>query len=218
MSFLSGMLGIIVGFLVVAVIICIVIFIIYKKLTSTITETIGIENLNEIKNAAKNVKNLKDEEYTREKNVSGMTKLLEPEILKDFPEFNKDLLFSTVESVLRKIFNCLESKSIESLQNDTESLIILPKLKEQIEDMKKGDFTEDDVKNAKNGIMSAIKTIDDEQDTEITYFFGQELSNVKLDIEAYMDRISKVNKQDVIEVANKVSVNTIYFLKDNFDK
>ena len=65
-----------------------------------------------------------------------MTKLLEPEILKDFPEFNKDLLFSTVESVLRKIFNCLESKSIESLQNDTESLIILPKLKEQIEDMK----------------------------------------------------------------------------------
>ena len=71
MSFLSGMLGIIVGFLVVAVIICIVIFIIYKKLTSTITETIGIENLNEIKNAAKNVKNLKDEEYTREKNVSG---------------------------------------------------------------------------------------------------------------------------------------------------
>ena len=136
MSFLAGALGVIFGFLIIAVIVGIVIFIVYKKVTNTITETIGKENFNEIKNVAKNVKNLKDEEYTREKNVSGMTKLLEPEILRDFPEFNKDLLFSTVEREIRKIFNSLESKSIESLQNDTESLIILPKVKEQIEDMK----------------------------------------------------------------------------------
>ena len=67
-------------------------------------------------------------------------------------------------------------------------------IKQQVEDMKNGDFTE--------------------QDTEITYFFSQELSTNKLGIEEYMDRISQINKQNVIDIANKVSINTIYFLKN----
>ena len=87
-------------------------------------------------------------------------------------------------------------------------------IKQQIEDMKKGDFTEGEVENAKQGIIAAIKSIDDEQDTEIMYFFGQELSKNKLDIDKYMDRISKGNKQNVVDIANKVSVNTVYFLKN----
>ena len=87
-------------------------------------------------------------------------------------------------------------------------------IKQQIEDMKKGDFTEEEVENAKQGIVAAIKSIDDEQDTEIMYFFGQELSKNKLDIDKYMDRISKGNKQNVVDIENKVSVNTVYFLKN----
>lgn len=86
-------------------------------------------------------------------------------------------------------------------------------IKQQIEDMKKGDFSEEEVENAKQGIIAAIKSIDDEQDTEIMYFFGQELSTNKLNIDEYMDRISKVNKQNVVDIANKVSVNIVYFLK-----
>ena len=87
-------------------------------------------------------------------------------------------------------------------------------IKQQIEDMKKGDFTDEEVENAKKGIIASIKTIDDEQDTEITYFFSQELSKSKCDIEQYMERISGVTKEKVVDVANKVSVNTVYFLKD----
>ena len=87
-------------------------------------------------------------------------------------------------------------------------------IKQQIEDMKKGDFTEEEVENAKKGIIASIKTIDDEQDTEITYFFSQELSKSKCNIEQYMQRISEVTKDKVVDVANKVSVNTVYFLKD----
>lgn len=87
-------------------------------------------------------------------------------------------------------------------------------IKQQIEDMKKGDFTDEEVENAKKGIIASIKTIDDEQDTEITYFFSQELSQIKCDIEQYINRIAVVNKENVIEIANKVSINTIYFLKD----
>ena len=87
-------------------------------------------------------------------------------------------------------------------------------IKQQIEDMKKGDFTEEEVENAKKGIIASIKTIDDEQDTEITYFFSQELSNSKCSVEQYMDNIRAVTKEKVIDIANKVSINTVYFLKD----
>ena len=87
-------------------------------------------------------------------------------------------------------------------------------IKKQIEDMKKGDFTEDDIENAKKGIIATINTIDDEQDTGITYCFGQELSQTDISIQDYIEKIKKVNKQDIINIANNVAINTIYFLKD----
>lgn len=87
-------------------------------------------------------------------------------------------------------------------------------IRQQLEDMKKGDFTEQEVENAKHGIIAAIKTIEDEQDTEIMYYFGQELSINKIDVKKYIERISKVSKKDIINIANKISINTVYFLKN----
>ena len=87
-------------------------------------------------------------------------------------------------------------------------------IKKQIEDMKNGDFTDEEIENAKNGIIASIKTINDEQDTEITYYFGQELSGTKTSLEEYVENIQKVSKSDVLEVAKQISINTIYFLKN----
>ena len=86
--------------------------------------------------------------------------------------------------------------------------------KQQIEDMKKGDFTEEDIQNAKKGIIAAIKTIDDEQDTGITYYFGQELSESDVSMEEYIARIQEVTKEDVTYIAQNVAIDTVYFLKD----
>ena len=88
-------------------------------------------------------------------------------------------------------------------------------IRKQLEDMKNGVFTDDDIENAKKGIISGIKAIDDEQDTEITYFFGQELTGSKTSLEEYIEKIQKVSKDDIIKVANSININTIYFLKDN---
>lgn len=87
-------------------------------------------------------------------------------------------------------------------------------IRQQINDMKVGNFTDDDIKNAKIGIIASIKMIDDEQDTGISYYFGQEISDERLDIEDYISKVQNVNKQDIIDIANKVSINTVYFLKD----
>ncbi len=91
---------------------------------------------------------------------------------------------------------------------------VLNLIKKQLEDMKNGDFTEEEVENAKKAIISSIKTIDDEQDTSITYYFGQEMSGNQKSVEEYIERIGKVTKEDIIQVANKVETNTIYFLRN----
>ena len=87
-------------------------------------------------------------------------------------------------------------------------------IKKQIEDIRKGDFTEEEVENAKKAIISSIETIDDEQDTSITYYFGQEMSGNQKSVDEYIERIGKVTKEDIIQVANKVETNTIYFLRN----
>ncbi len=87
-------------------------------------------------------------------------------------------------------------------------------IKKQIEDMKKGDFTEGDIENAKKGIIAAIKSIEDEQDTELMYYFGQELAQNECSIEDYKLRMQRINKDDVKRIAQKVAIHTVYFLKD----
>lgn len=87
-------------------------------------------------------------------------------------------------------------------------------IKQQIEDMKKGDFTEENLQNAKKGMIAAIKTIEDEQDTGITYYFGQELSESDISVQEYMNKIEQVGKEKVIHIAENVAINTVYFLRD----
>ena len=90
----------------------------------------------------------------------------------------------------------------------------LSTIKEQIQDMAKGDFTDEDMENAKNLIIGAIKGTTAEQDSEITYYYSQELSKSFTSIEDYINKIEQVSKQDIIELAKEVWIDTIYFLRD----
>ena len=80
--------------------------------------------------------------------------------------------------------------------------------------MKKGDFTEEELANAKKYMISGINSVQDEQDSEITYYLGQELSQKMISFEEYINQIEKVSMEDVTEVANSININTIYFLRN----
>ena len=90
----------------------------------------------------------------------------------------------------------------------------LETIKEQLEDMKKGNFTDEDVEDSKKLIISSIKSISAEQDTEITYDYGQELSSEHMAIKEYEEKIQNTTREQIIEIANKININTIYFLKN----
>ena len=87
-------------------------------------------------------------------------------------------------------------------------------IREQLKSMEKGEFTEEEIENEKKSIISGIDFIDDEQDGGIVYYFGQEILGTNVDLEEYKQRIKSVNKEQVLNIAKKVKVNTIYFLRN----
>ena len=87
-------------------------------------------------------------------------------------------------------------------------------IKEQLEAMKNGDFTEEDIENAKKYMIAGLRTTREEQDSELTYYLGQELSDKFTTFEEYEEKISKVTKEDIQKVAQNIKINTIYFLRN----
>ena len=120
------------------------------------------------------------------------------------------LAYTAGSSYIRQKGNIIIRAGIE-IENKEKALEIT---KQQLEAMKQGDFTEDDIDNAKKYMINGIKTVEEGQDTEITYYIGQELSDLHTSLEEYQKQIEAVTKEDIIEVANKVEINTIYFLRN----
>ena len=91
---------------------------------------------------------------------------------------------------------------------------VLNTIKAQLEDIKNGNFTDVDIQNAKKLIIESIISIGSEQDTEITYYYGQELSDTPMSTEEYITKIKQVSKNDIVEIAKDIFVDTVYFLRN----
>lgn len=85
-------------------------------------------------------------------------------------------------------------------------------IKDQLVQIENGDFSDNDLESAKQIIYASVKSIPDSQDGEIIYYFAQGLSNKFVNIDEYIQKIKSVTKEQVIDVAKKVKINTIYFL------
>lgn len=107
--------------------------------------------------------------------------------------------------------NCIFIKCGIEIDNYEKAVKLI---KEQIDDMKNGKFTDEDVENAKICVKSIVKMIPDEQDTIITYFLGQELAEHKMSLGEYEENINKVQREQIESFASNVSVDTIYFLRN----
>ena len=123
----------------------------------------------------------------------------------------KESLAYTAASNYKRQKNCIFIRcgiEIEKYEKALETI------KQQLEDMKKGNFSEKDIENAKQLIIESMRSISSEQDTEITYNYGQELSDKYITIDEYIEKIKRVTKNDIVEIANEISIDTIYFLRN----
>lgn len=115
----------------------------------------------------------------------------------------------TVRSGFVKPKNIIMVSSGIEIQNYEKALEII---NEQIKNIRDGKFTDKDINNAKTYIISGIKNIEAEQDTEIVFYMGQELSGNYFSIEEYIKNINSVTKEQIVEFAKSLQINTIYFL------
>ncbi|WP_413301243.1 pitrilysin family protein [Bacillus sp. 1P10SD] len=85
-------------------------------------------------------------------------------------------------------------------------------INEQMEAMKKGDFTDQELEQTKAVIRNQIlETIDTSRGlTEILYHNVVAHTDIKLD--TWLTEMDKTTKEEIVAVANKIDLDTIYFL------
>lgn len=185
----------------------------------------------EIKDIIKNPEEIKEElDVTQGKLVIGLDIL--PNRFEDFRYIT--IVYNAIfgGGVTSKLFQIVREK--ESLAYTTKSEYVMQKnnifircgiecekyqktldlIKKLLEDMKKGDFTDEEITKAKEYILAGVDSISEEQDSQILFLFGQELSKRSITMDKYKENIKNVTRDEIIEIANKIQINTIYFLKN----
>ncbi|MBM7552686.1 EF-P 5-aminopentanol modification-associated protein YfmF [Thalassobacillus pellis] len=83
---------------------------------------------------------------------------------------------------------------------------------EQMDAMKKGDFTEEEVEQTKELVVNQLLETMDNSQGLIEILYHQVLSKHQIEAEELIDRIRKVTHKEVADVASKLELDTIYFL------
>ena len=120
------------------------------------------------------------------------------------------LAYSARSTFVKQKFNIFIRCGIQ-IENYEKTVSLI---KEQLENIRLGKFTEEDVKNSKMYLISAIKNVAEEQDTEVIYYIGQEIAKTHMSLDEYMEKVESVTKEQIIELANSINLNTIYFLRN----
>ena len=84
----------------------------------------------------------------------------------------------------------------------------------EIDNMKKGIFTQEDIDVSKKSIKASMESIKDSIFLISEFFFSRELSKDGRILEEALNDIERVTKEDIIESSNKINLDTIYFLRN----
>ena len=118
------------------------------------------------------------------------------------------LAYSASSSYIRRK-NAIFIKTGIETENYEKALDII---KKQLEEMKNGNITDDEFDSGKKLIISNLNLISESQEDLIAYYFDQKLYDENLKLEEYIEKIKQVTKQEVIDLAKEVKLDTIYFL------
>lgn len=91
----------------------------------------GVSNLKSFFN---DIKNYDRENYSSKKSISGMTRILEPLIIKDFPDFNLNHLYSNLETGVTNVLSAKSKLDTKYLNKGLD--LIKGKIIKEINDMK----------------------------------------------------------------------------------
>ncbi len=88
----------------------------------------------------------------------------------------------------------------------------LKEIRKQLRDMQDGQFSDDDIASAKKTTISGLKQVSDSPSAIEAFKFRRFLAGVCEDSQECAEKIMNVTREQIISVAKKVKIDTIYFL------
>lgn len=91
--------------------------------------------------------------------------------------------------------------------------IALQEIFKQLEDMKNGYFSDEDIKFSKLSIINAYNSIKDSAISMENFYSSQSFAQQPVTIDEFIEKINNVKKEDIIKAALTVKPDTVFFLK-----
>jgi predicted Zn-dependent peptidase len=88
---------------------------------------------------------------------------------------------------------------------------VLELIEKEMNDIKKGIFTEEDISKAKKGYLKGLEEIEDNPNQIIASYYAEYRLNID-PLEKRKTEIMKVTKEDIINLSKKISIDTIFLL------
>lgn len=121
----------------------------------------------------------------------------------------KNSLAYYVYSSLNKLDSLLIIKAGISSENFDQTVKLVKKL---MKDMVKGNFKDEHINIVKENYISLLKEIEDNENAIIETYLAKDLLNLG-DIEERKREVMKVTKEDIVNVAKKIKIDTIFLLE-----
>ena len=137
-----------------------------------------------------------------------------------FGGFSSSLLFTNVREKASLAYSISSTNSIYKgcitvaagikKDNYDETLKLI---NEQLDNIQKGNFSNDLVEMAKLSIISSIKKGTDSLGSIARQIYMSEILDEKFDLYDYIDEVSKITKEDIIYASKKLKLDVVYFLE-----
>ena len=83
----------------------------------------------------------------------------------------------------------------------------------ELQDMKDGNISEEEIQAAKLSLLNGYKTIDDNPSGLCSWYLARIICDNFENPEAVAQRIKNISKEEIVSAVNKVQLDTVYFLK-----
>ncbi|MFI3252757.1 MAG: pitrilysin family protein [Eubacteriales bacterium] len=83
----------------------------------------------------------------------------------------------------------------------------------QLEAVKKGDITTEEMEGSRRILIANLQTIPDSQGRMEDFWLGQAIAGLDEDVDTMVEKLEAVTVEQVVAVANKLQLDTIFFLK-----
>ena len=120
----------------------------------------------------------------------------------------------TINSVPNKLDRLLIIRAGIDKENYQKTLELIEK---ELLYMRKGNFSDDDIKVAKEYYLTALDEVEDNPNRIMDNYYMMELLGTD-DIDLKRKNIMKVSKSDIMKVAKKIKMDTVFLLEGDSDE